>query len=248
LLRVVAPLWRLCLLFCGIVWIRVHQRGKGAAAKDLLNATIVANHVSTLDGPLLGCLRGCLLTGVAARWVCKMPFTHTVARAHHILPVGRPKASADTDVVKVAPADAAPSKTATDTIVEYQRACAADSRLAPLVVFPEGWTKASRCLLKFRTGAFVAGTPVQPVCLRYPDHFAWTGSLSVHIFTLLTAWCSCVEIIVLPLYEPDPAERQNPKLYASNVQAAMAAAMDLPPERSSASVGAKELAELGAQK
>jgi len=239
LLRVVSPLWRLVLLWVGVLWIRVRRP---VGERDAPNATIVANHVSTLDGPLLGYVHSCLITAVAMRWVCKGPYTSAVARAHHVLAVGRPKLARDAASSKVSP-ETTPAKSATDTIAEYQRSCAADSGLLPMAIFPEGTTKASRCLMRFRTGAFVSGEPVRPVCLFYPDRFAWIDSLPVHIFTVLTMWCSCVEVVVLPLYEPSPAEKKDPHLYARNVQAVMAKALDLPPEHCSMSVGAKELAE-----
>ena len=37
----------------------------------------------------------------------------------------------------------------------------------PMLLFPEGTTTSGRCLLPFKTGAFLAGLPVQPVILRY---------------------------------------------------------------------------------
>jgi lysophosphatidylcholine acyltransferase/lyso-PAF acetyltransferase len=46
-----------------------------------------------------------------------------------------------------------------------------------LYVAPEGTLSNGRCLLTFKTGAFVAGTPVVPILLRYrlkPHNPAWT--------------------------------------------------------------------------
>lgn len=46
-----------------------------------------------------------------------------------------------------------------------------------LSVAPEGTLSHGRCVLKFKTGAFVAGTPVVPFVLRYkltPHNPAWT--------------------------------------------------------------------------
>lgn len=46
-----------------------------------------------------------------------------------------------------------------------------------LVMAPEGTTGDGRCILQFRTGAFVPGVPVLPVCLAYGKRChnpAWT--------------------------------------------------------------------------
>ena len=47
----------------------------------------------------------------------------------------------------------------------------------PLLLFPEGTTTNGRFLLPFKTGAFLAGQPLQPVVLRYGDGVvgAWAG-------------------------------------------------------------------------
>ena len=44
---------------------------------------------------------------------------------------------------------------------------AADARFPLLAVSPEGTTKAEHCLLRFKSGAFVSGRPVLPICLDY---------------------------------------------------------------------------------
>ena len=44
---------------------------------------------------------------------------------------------------------------------------AADARFPLLAVSPEGTTKAEHCLLRFKSGAFVSGRPVLPLCLDY---------------------------------------------------------------------------------
>jgi lysophosphatidylcholine acyltransferase/lyso-PAF acetyltransferase len=46
-----------------------------------------------------------------------------------------------------------------------------------LSVAPEGTLSNGRCLLSFKTGAFVAGTPVVPILLRYkltPFNPSWS--------------------------------------------------------------------------
>lgn len=54
---------------------------------------------------------------------------------------------------------------------------ASDRRMPMLSVAPEGTLSHGRCLLSFKTGAFVAGVPVVPILLRYkqkPHNPAWT--------------------------------------------------------------------------
>lgn len=246
-LRLNTPLYRLLLFCMGILWIRAHRpKHSSCNATELqsyANATLIANHVSTLDAPVIAVALRCQLTGVARRWVTRLPFLSTTAWAHHALDVGFPKTA------KIAPEDDAetrkPPKSATETIVDYQRACTSNSRLLPLLLFPEGTTKAARCLVKFRTGAFVSGEPVQPLALRFWPEFAWVGSLTRHIFRMLTHWGSMVEVTFLPVYFPNEAEKKDPTLYANNVQAVLAGALQLPAERVSTQIGAKELFSSG---
>lgn len=254
------PLYRLVLLWFGVVWVRVKRPGKESKAGHGAAATIVLNHVSTLDCAFIGYLFGAQVTGVAMRWVTRAPFFATLSQAHHVLAVGREKAPSGPKVAPESEAAAAEAAgapqgspknhapTATDTIIAYQRLCRDDPRLFPMVVFPEGTTKASRCLVKFRAGAFVSGEPVQPVALAYPAHFAWVGSMPSHLWYLLTAWFCYMEVVFLPCYVPCEAERQDPQLYATNVQAAVAAALHLQPERSSRTLGARALSALPQKK
>jgi lysophosphatidylcholine acyltransferase / lyso-PAF acetyltransferase len=37
----------------------------------------------------------------------------------------------------------------------------------PILLFPEGTTTNGRYMLRFRTGGFIAGVPVQPIILKY---------------------------------------------------------------------------------
>ena len=70
-----------------------------------------------------------------------------------------------------------------------------------LVMAPEGTTGDGRCILQFRTGAFVPGVPVLPVCLSYgkrchnpawtivnePWHFVRAPSCSNHMVCMTHA-------------------------------------------------------------
>ncbi|KAK1868812.1 hypothetical protein I4F81_011295 [Pyropia yezoensis] len=99
----------------------------------------------------------------------------------------------------------------------------------PLAIFPEGTTTNGRFLLRFRTGAFVAGLPVSPVVLSYGSPGGWSPtyeSISAVAFVagLLARPAHRVTVRQLPLYVPSAAERADARLYADNVRAVMAAA------------------------
>uniref|UniRef100_A0A3Q2FY11 Lysophosphatidylcholine acyltransferase 4 n=1 Tax=Cyprinodon variegatus TaxID=28743 RepID=A0A3Q2FY11_CYPVA len=78
-----------------------------------------------------------------------------------------------------------------------------------MLMFPEGTTTNGRALIKFKPGAFLAGVPVQPVLLRYPNKLVRRFSF-------------------LPVYKPSEEEKQDPNLYADNVQRLMAKALGIP--------------------
>lgn len=52
---------------------------------------------------------------------------------------------------------------------------AADARFPLLAVSPEATTKPEHCLLRFKSGAFVSGRPVLPICLDYRRNSARRG-------------------------------------------------------------------------
>uniref|UniRef100_A0A3Q1FHJ0 Phospholipid/glycerol acyltransferase domain-containing protein n=1 Tax=Acanthochromis polyacanthus TaxID=80966 RepID=A0A3Q1FHJ0_9TELE len=81
-----------------------------------------------------------------------------------------------------------------------------------MLMFPEGTTTNGRALIKFKPGAFLAGVPVQPVLLRYPNKLV----------------SESIGVTFLPVYNPSPEERSDPKLYADNVQKLMAKALGVP--------------------
>jgi lysophosphatidylcholine acyltransferase / lyso-PAF acetyltransferase len=88
----------------------------------------------------------------------------------------------------------------------------------------QGTTTNGNYLLPFRTGAFVAGQPVQPVLLSY-SRSKWSPSLSWetieaprHLFLVLATLFHAARIVELPEYRPSAAEQSDPKLFADNVR------------------------------
>ncbi|KAB1277638.1 Lysophospholipid acyltransferase LPCAT4 [Camelus dromedarius] len=83
-------------------------------------------------------------------------------------------------------------------------------------------------------GAFIAGVPVQPVLIRYPNSldttsWAWRGPGVLKVLWLTASQpCSVVDVEFLPVYHPSPEESRDPTLYANNVQRVMAQALGIP--------------------
>lgn len=97
--------------------------------------------------------------------------------------------------------------------------------LPPLVVFSEGTTSNGVCFLPFRSGAFVAGLPVTPVCISYPHskfNLSWETIPTVTYLTrmLLQYRLSCT-FHILPVYFPTQEEANDANLYAANVRRRM---------------------------
>eukprot|EP00854_Cymbomonas_tetramitiformis_P012002 gene12002-14182_t len=91
----------------------------------------------------------------------------------------------------------------------------------------------AKYLLKFRTGAFVAGKPVYPVVFRYPFRYKspyyGDGSIFHILFRLLSQIHNNMEVSFLPQYVPNEAEKADPALYAENVRQIMRAHLSDPP-------------------
>ena len=102
----------------------------------------------------------------------------------------------------------------------------------PIVLLPEGTCHNGHALLKFFTGAFEGGGPVQPVILRYPyrrvNAANFYASLGSHMLRLLLAPWVHMHVTYLPVYRPSEAEAAEPELYAENVRQTMSRAAGLP--------------------
>ncbi|XP_056298348.1 lysophospholipid acyltransferase LPCAT4 isoform X2 [Pseudoliparis swirei] len=103
-----------------------------------------------------------------------------------------------------------------------------------MLMFPEGTTTNGRALIKFKPGAFLAGLPIQPVLLRYPnklDTVRWTHegtSWKEALWHTASQLYTNVTVEFLPVYTPSQEEKDDPGLYADNVQKLMAMALGLP--------------------
>lgn len=95
----------------------------------------------------------------------------------------------------------------------------------PLLLFPEATTTNGQFLLPFKSGAFLAGEPLQPVILQYGARRfspSWESIIATrHIFLLLCNVFHTVTCYKLPVYYPSEQEKKDPILYANNVRKAM---------------------------
>nr|XP_015801820.2 lysophospholipid acyltransferase LPCAT4 [Nothobranchius furzeri] len=103
-----------------------------------------------------------------------------------------------------------------------------------MLMFPEGTTTNGRSLIKFKPGAFLAGVPVQPVLLRYPNkvdtvRWAYNGTTWKEVVWHTTSQLyTNMTVEFLPVYNPSEEEKKDPGLYADNVQKLMAKALGVP--------------------
>ncbi|XP_018457802.2 lysophospholipid acyltransferase LPEAT1 isoform X1 [Raphanus sativus] len=172
---------------------------------------IVSNHVSYLD--ILYHMSASFPSFVAKRSVGKLPLVGLISKCLGCVYVQREAKSPD-------------FKGVSGTVNERVREAHRNKSAPTIMLFPEGTTTNGDYLLTFKTGAFLAGTPVLPVILKYPyERFsvAWdTISGARHVLFLLCQFVNHLEVIRLPVYYPSQEEKDNPKLYASNVRRLMA--------------------------
>ncbi|GBF97219.1 lysophosphatidylcholine acyltransferase [Raphidocelis subcapitata] len=125
-----------------------------------------------------------------------------------------------------------PKKAAGGSMVEALRRRSATPGMPPFVIAPEGTLSQGRCLLTFKTGAFVPGLPVVPVLFRYKltGHNPGWGVINpkLHLLRLMCQLYNHVTVECLPVYHPSPEEEEDPQLYAANVRRLMAAALGVP--------------------
>lgn len=179
---------------------------------------IISNHVCYLDGVVLAACMGA-------------PRVVALAESKNVPLVGKILEEMDTIFVDRSNGD---SRQATvRAIGEHCSEWRSGGR--PLVIFPEGQTSNGGTLLPLKKGAFTPGLPVRPVLIVYTGDWdpactsfrqtrngdlekvseaEWAAQFMGHFVPL--------QITVLAPYVPSAAERQDPELYASNVQALMA--------------------------
>uniref|UniRef100_A0A669EBX9 Lysophosphatidylcholine acyltransferase 4 n=1 Tax=Oreochromis niloticus TaxID=8128 RepID=A0A669EBX9_ORENI len=104
-------------------------------------------------------------------------------------------------------------------VAQLNERLTSDGYWPQMLMFPEGTTTNGSALIKFKPGAFLAGVPVQPVLLHYPNKLVSNTVDVVYLFIVLQ---------FLPVYNPSQEEKKDPNLYADNVQKLMARALGVP--------------------
>ncbi|XP_073150964.1 lysophospholipid acyltransferase LPEAT1-like isoform X3 [Henckelia pumila] len=172
---------------------------------------IVSNHVSYID--ILYHMSSSFPSFVAKRSVAELPLVGLISKCLGCVYVHRGLKSSDFKGV---------SGIVNERILEARQ----DKSAPRMMLFPEGTTTNGDYLLKFKTGAFLAKTPVLPVILRYPyQRFsaAWDSISGMrHLIFLLCQFVNYIQVTKLPVYHPSEQEKKDPKLYAENVRQLMA--------------------------
>eukprot|EP00795_Rhopilema_esculentum_P001018 gene1018-15343_t len=212
--RIISKLGRAITFVMGFHHIKT--KGKLASSKEA-PVVVIAPHSHFMDGPITAGLGS--LTFMSRKENDLVPIIGQAVRALQPIYVKREKRSSKDDTVK-----------------EIRRRAQAVGAWPPICVFPEGTCTNGECLITFKTGAFSAGVPVQPVLYRYQEDFylkcgSWTWISPPTwklLVSLLTRINNVVEIEYLPVYKPNEEERANAILYANNVRKVMASALGVP--------------------
>ncbi|XP_065797384.1 lysophospholipid acyltransferase LPCAT4 isoform X2 [Muntiacus reevesi] len=202
------------LLFFLLGFLRIRVRGQRASR--LQAPVLVAAPHSTFFDPIV--LLPCDLPKVVSRAEnLSVPVIGALLRFNQAILVSRHDPASRRRVVE-----------------EVRRRATSGGKWPQVLFFPEGTCSNKKALLKFKPGAFIAGVPVQPVLIRYPNSldttsWAWRGPGVLKVLWLTASQpCSIVDVEFLPVYRPSPEESRDPTLYANNVQRVMAQALGIP--------------------
>lgn len=173
---------------------------------------IVANHVASFEVMALSAFHNPSFVGMKP--IQSMPLLGSIANAVQTLFVDRKTAKGRSGTI-----DAIKKRLSTPGF-------------PPLCIFPEGCTSSDKNLTVFKRGPFLAGRPVQPIGFRYPfrrHDVAWVSvgpSLPYIMARCMCQFYNTMEITYLPKHIPTPAEVSDAWLYANNVRADMAKALN----------------------
>ncbi|CAM0881068.1 unnamed protein product [Alopecurus aequalis] len=211
---------RAMLFVFGFYWIPVSDRSVPNAedvpedhSEELERpGAIVSNHVSYVD--ILYHMSASSPSFVAKNSVSKLPLIGLISECLRCIFVQRESKGSD-------------SRGVSGAVTERLQEVSQYKNSPMLLLFPEGTTTNGDYLLPFKTGAFLARAPVQPVILRYPyTRFspAWDSMDGArHVFLLLCQFANYMEVVRLPVYYPSEQEKEDPRVYANNVRKLLAA-------------------------
>ena len=117
------------------------------------------------------------------------------------------------------------------------RAIAHNKESPPVLIFPEGTCTNGRALITFKRGAFEPGVNILPVCLRYkckldPSSVGYNSGVPF-LLRVMAQWSNHLSVQALPVHRPSPEEREDPILFAHNVQTDMGKVLKIPSTRHS---------------
>ncbi|XP_065186540.1 lysophosphatidylcholine acyltransferase 2B-like [Sycon ciliatum] len=203
---------RLILFICGFLWVK--YSGKRASYTEV-PVNVVAPHVTPFDGFFVG---GVVYgSALICSDVLSSLLTSPIVPCTEAIPVNRENAQQRSKVL--------------DLVKTF---LSSPGRQTHLVAFPEGTCGGGKSLLSFRRGAFQPGTAVQPIVLDYRARqliSVWSfdcQSPAVQMLLQLSRLYSPLHIKFLDVYRPSEAEKQDPVLYANNVQAVVARELGCP--------------------
>ncbi|KAM7257983.1 hypothetical protein ACFE04_013724 [Oxalis oulophora] len=211
---------RVVLFVFGFYWIKEAYRipsnnnkneSKGQSEESERPGAIISNHVSYVD--ILYHMSASFASFVAKRSVAKLPLIGIISKCLGCVYVQRESKSSD-------------FKGVSGIVTERVQEAHSDPCAPMMMLFPEGTTTNGDYLLPFKTGAFLARSPVLPVILKFPyQRFspAWDSISGIrHLILLLCQFVNHMEVTRLPIYYPSQEEKDDPKLYAANVRRLMA--------------------------
>uniref|UniRef100_A0A8C3ACK2 Lysophosphatidylcholine acyltransferase 4 n=1 Tax=Cyclopterus lumpus TaxID=8103 RepID=A0A8C3ACK2_CYCLU len=204
-------LWlsRLAFFFLGFLWVEV--KGRRADLKEA-PVLVVAPHSSFLD--MVALIPTQLATVVSRSENTGLPVVGALLEFNQSVMVSR----TDPESRKKA-------------VAQVTERLTSDGYWPQMLMFPEGTTTNGSALIKFKPGAFLAGLPVQPVLLRYPNQLvseAVSKGGGEALWHTTSQLYTNVTVEFLPVYKPSQEEKSDPNLYADNVQKLMAKALGLP--------------------
>ncbi|XP_015688321.1 lysophospholipid acyltransferase LPEAT1-like isoform X2 [Oryza brachyantha] len=153
---------RAMLFVFGFYWIRETDRSCSPNAEDIhqdqseeleIPGAIVSNHVSYID--ILYHMSVSFPSFVAKESVSRLPLVGLISKCLGCIFVRRESKGSD-------------SKGVAGAVTERVQEVSQHKNSSRMLLFPEGTTTNGDYLLPFKTGAFLARVPVQPVILRYP--------------------------------------------------------------------------------
>lgn len=213
-LRLLYPLrWIARLLLVVLGFWSVKEDGDIDASVDA--PVVISNHISYAD--ILYCVHRFCPSFVTKSGVLNVPF------------VGRVTVGLRCVITRVE--GQSTGLTASQQVAERCKLASCDTSFPPIAIFPEGTTSNGKFLLKFRTGAFLTGSPVRPILIRYPfeylDPCYLRGTLN-HVFLMLCQWRNSMHVTILPVWNPSEEEKKDPKVYAEHVHAMMKEKLGIP--------------------